>query len=210
MRQWTTELKAGLIAGALAALAIAGCKKSGGYASDTTGAKIDTGRTLGGTLADSGTPAGRFADGSVLGFSTVANRGEIALGKLGEKMATNPTVKSFAGMLVTQHEKIAASIRQLASKLSVMPDTLSGDARDLLSHDADEIRDLVGKPRGADWDKDFINQAIEGHQKILSELQDAAKNSPSASVRASLERASAIIQEHLTKAQDIKKNVLKD
>lgn len=209
------NLTTGLIAGALATAALGGCKKSGGYASDTSMMRVDSaaGRSdtsaAGALPTDSGTPTGKFADATVLGFATVANRGEIALGKLGEKMATSPAVKSFARMLVTDHEKLLASTSQLSSKLSAPADTSSGDAADLANHDMGEITDLTGKAKGAGWDKAFLDEVIEGHQKILGGLQDDAKGSPNATVRAALEQASGVVQQHLTKAQDIKTNVLK-
>jgi putative membrane protein len=211
------RIQISLIAGALAAAALGACKKGSEYASsDTSAMKVDSagGRTdttaATSVRTDSGTPPGKFADASVLGYATVANTGEIAMGKLGEHMATNPSVKSFARMLVTDHQKLLSSDKQLTSKLATSADTTAGDAMDLRNHDADEIKDLNGKTKGADWDKEFINQIIDGHQKILSQFQDAAKNSPSASVRSELEKASGVIQQHLTKAQDIKTNVLKD
>jgi len=217
MRQRTNLFNVSMLAAGLAAtVALGACKKSNEYAStDTTNMKVDSAAghmdTAAGALpSDSGTPMGKWADASVLGFVTVANRGELNLAKLGQQMATNPAVKEFAKMLVTDHQKMLTGVSQLSSKLATSADTTAGDAMDLMHHDSDEITDLNGKTKGADWDKEFINQVIDGHQKILGELQDAAKNSPSASVRGVLEQQSGIFQQHLTKAQDIKANVLKD
>ena len=44
---------------------------------------------------------------------------------------------------------------------------------------------------------------------MLDKLQDAAKNTNSAELRAAIEKASGKVQEHLTKAQSIKENELK-
>jgi putative membrane protein len=217
MRLRTNRIHVGMVAGALAAAALGACKKSSEYAAnDTTALKADSaaGRTdsMAGRAMpmDSGTTSGKYAPANVLGYALVANNGEIALGKLGEKMASNPAVKSFARSMVADHEKRLAEVRQLSKSLSATPDTLAGDASDLRSHDADEIKDLNGKTKGADWDKAFIENAIEGHQKILDQLQDAAKNTPDATLRSSLEKVSGQLQQHITKAQDIKSNVLKD
>jgi len=208
------NLATGLIAGAIVAAALGACKKTGEYASDTTAMRADSAAGRSDTAAgvvptDSGTPTGKYADASVLSFAAVANRGEIALGKLGEKMATNAQVKAFARMLVTDHQKLLSGTSQLSSKLSATIDTTAGDAADLANHDMDEVKDLNGKAKGADWDKAFIDHVIDGHQKILSTLQDDAKGSASATVRSSLEKSTGVFQQHLTKAQDIKTNVLK-
>jgi putative membrane protein len=73
----------------------------------------------------------------------------------------------------------------------------------------DELKDLNDKAAGADWDAAFIDKEIDGHQKVLDKLQDASKNSNDADLRAALEKASGKVQQHLTKAQDIKANKLK-
>jgi putative membrane protein len=217
MRQRTTFYHVSLIAAALATAALGACKKSSEYANnDTSALKTDSaaGRTdtMAGTVVptDSGTPTGKYANASVLAFMVQANTGEIAMGKLGERMATNPQVRSFARMLVTDHEKLLSNAKRLGSQLSATPDTSAGDATDLRGHDSDEMKDLSGKTKSADWDKDFINQVIDGHQKILSQLQHAGQNTPDATMRSSIEKETGILQQHLTKAQDIKTNVLKD
>jgi putative membrane protein len=203
------------MAGLLAAAALGACKKGNEYASnDSTRIDSAAGRTdtmsANAVKTDSGTPAGKWADASVLGYLTVANDGELRMGRLGERMATNSAVKSFARMLVIDHQKLLAETKSLSGTLSATADTTAGDAHDLVGNDMDEVKDLSGKTKGADWDKAFIDHVIDGHQKILGELQDGAKNSPSATVRSSLEKASGVYQQHLTKAQDIKANVLKD
>ena len=50
---------------------------------------------------------------------------------------------------------------------------------------------------------------IDDHQAVLDKLQDAAKNTTDANVRSALEKATGKVQQHLTKAQDIKNNKLK-
>ena len=98
----------------------------------------------------------------------------------------------------------------MAAKLSATADTAVDNVRDLMNHVRDEVKDLTEKAAGADWDKDFINKMIDDHQKVLDKLQDAAKNTTNADLRTALEKATGKVQQHLTKAQDIKANVLKD
>src|SRR6476619_4583547 len=85
------NLATGIIAGAIVAAALGARKKTVEYASDTTAMRADSAAgpsdiAAGVVPTDSGTPTGKYADASVLSFAAVANRGEIALGKLGEKM----------------------------------------------------------------------------------------------------------------------------
>ena len=126
------------------------------------------------------------------------------------KKATNAKVKAYARELVAEHRTMLAEEKSMAKKLSVTADTAADDVRDLVNHVRDEVKDLTDKAAGADWDKDFINKMIDDHQKVLDKLQDAAKNTTNTDLRAALEKATGKVQQHLTKAQDIKTNVLKD
>ena len=129
--------------------------------------------------------------------------------QLAEKKATNPKVKAFARELVTDHRAMTTDGKSMAAKLNTTADTTADPAHDLLNHSRDEVKDLTDKAAGADWDKDFINKTIDDHQKVLDKLQDAAKNTTNTDLRAALEKATGKVQQHLTKAQDIKNNVLK-
>jgi putative membrane protein len=151
-----------------------------------------------------------WTEPSILGYASAANSGEIELGQLGVKKATNAKVKAYARELVAEHRTMLAEGKSMATKLSATADTAVDNVRDLMNHVRDEVKDLTEKAAGADWDKDFINKMIDDHQKVLDKLQDAAKNTTNADLRAALEKATGKVQQHLTKAQDIKANVLKD
>jgi len=99
--------------------------------------------------------------------------------------------------------------KALATKLKVTPDTADDDVHDLVKHSGDDIKDLTDKKAGHDWDEQYIDNQIKDHKDVLDKLQDAAKNTTDADLRAALEKATGKVQEHLTKAQDIKDNALK-
>jgi len=208
-------------AAVLTAGALGACKTKSEYGSNDSAAaaRLDSagGRTdslAGGadSLAgrvDSMATMGKWSDAAVLSYTTAVSTGEIAVGKLAESKATNRAVKDFARLLVRDHQQMLSSTKQLDTKLSTTVDTMSGDARDLLNHTNDELKDLGDKAKGADWDEDFIDKMIGDHQQVLDKLQDAAKHNTNASLRSALEQATGKVQEHLTRAQDIKAKALK-
>ena len=210
-----------LIAFSAVATSLGACKKADN-AADSALARTDSaaGRVDSATRASTDSAAradsaknntrSGWNDQSILGYTWAANTGEVRLGQLGVKKATSPKVKAFAQEMVTEHRAMDAEAKSLASKVKATADTTADNARDLLDHGRDELKDLTDKAAGADWDKDYINKAIDDHQKVLDKLQDAAKNTTNADLRAALEKATGKVQQHLTKAQDIKKNVLKD
>ena len=105
--------------------------------------------------------------------------------------------------MVTDHEAMLKDAKSLATKLNAQADTANGDAKDLLKDANDELKELTDKAAGADWDKEFIEKEVDGHQHVLDKLQDAAKNTTDPDLRAALEKATGKVQQHLTKAQDI-------
>ena len=147
-------------------------------------------------------PPSKWTSENTLGYAWAANTDEIALGKLAEKKAKNADVKAYAKMMVTDHTAMLKEGKALATKLTATADTAWDDARDEIKAGNDALKDLTDKAAGADWDKDYIGKMVDGHQKVLDKLQDAAKNTTNPTLTKALEATTAV-QAHLTKAQDI-------
>jgi putative membrane protein len=205
------------VALAVAAAAMLGACNKSNYGNDTTAARTDT---AAGAMADTthrdtlnrgdttNVTRGGWTPASIVGYAATADSGEIALGRLGEKKATNPAVKAFAREMVTDHSAMLKADHSLGTKLSAKWDSTTNNVGDLLNHTRDELKDLTDKAKGADWDSDYMDKMIGDHQDVLGKLQDAAKNTSDTNVQSALEKATAKVQEHLTKAQDIKNNKL--
>ena len=150
-----------------------------------------------------------WTDGQILAFAGAANRGEIAEGKLAETKATNAKVKAFARQMVTDHTKMLTEGTTFAKKNNITPDSTKNDVMDLQKDALDEMKDLQTKPKGADWDKNFIDKEIDGHKKVLDKLQNAQNSTTNAQLKEMLTKATAKVQEHLQKAQALKDSTLK-
>jgi putative membrane protein len=148
--------------------------------------------------------AGSWTNDHVFGFTHNADNGEIALGKLASTKATNSQVKSFAQQMVKDHQAMMTEAHSLMSKVNATADSTWDDAKDLANGGADKLKELTDKEKGADWDKNYIESQVDMHQKVLDKLQDAVKNNSDTTVTAALSKATAKVQEHLTKAQSIK------
>jgi putative membrane protein len=203
-----------LITLAVVASSLGACKgRDTGATMDSAAGRVDSaGRTTTAAVNDSArradslksTARSGWTEPSIYGFASAADNGEILMGQLGQKKATNPKVKAFAREMVTEHRALAAETKSLFAKISATADTAANDAHDLANHVRDEIKDLTDKKAGADWDKDYIDKMIDDHQKVLDKLQDAAKNNTDSTVTGALSKTTAKVQEHLTKAQSIK------
>ena len=196
---------------ALCVAALGACSKAD-RAADTAAARTDSaaGRVDSATSAmanDSANhnmSAGAWTNDHIFGFVHNANNGEIALGKLASTKATNSVVKSFGSQMVKDHQAMMSDAHALMSKVNATADSTWDDAKDLAGDGQEKLKELTDKEKGADWDKNYIESQVDMHQRVLDKLQDAVKNNADTTVTAGLTKATAKIQEHLTKAQSIK------
>jgi putative membrane protein len=194
----------------LCAAALGACSKADRTA-DTAAARTDSaaGRLDSTAMAktDSGmnmaNNAGAWTNDHIFGFVHNANEGEIALGKLASTKATNAKVREFGQEMVKDHTQMMKDAHALMTKVNAGVDSTWDDAKDLAGAGADKLKEQTDKAKGADWDKNYIDFMVDGHQKVLGKLQDAAKATSDTTVAAGLAKASAKVQEHLTKAQSI-------
>ena len=192
------------------ATALGACSKADRTA-DTAAARVDSaaGRFDSTAMArtDSGMNmahnAGAWTNDHICGFAHNANEGEIALGKLASTKATNSKVKEFGAEMVKDHQAMMKETHALMQKVNAGIDSTWDDAKGVATAGADKLKELTEKAKGADWDKNYIESQVEMHQKVLDKLQDAAKSTTDSTVAAGLAKATAKVQEHLTKAQSI-------
>jgi putative membrane protein len=93
-----------------------------------------------------------------------ANLDEVQLGQLGTQHATNPQVKAFAQMMVTDHSKSNEELTPIAQRLGVQLGTeLDGKHRKT----ADKLSGL----QGAEFDREFMKAMVDGHEQVI---RDAA------------------------------------
>lgn len=193
-------------AGLLLLAALAACKRENqGYA----GGALDTARPAmpaPETAARMNPPASAakpWSNPAIIGFAVTADSGEILLGHLAAKKATRADVKAFARQMVEDHTKMLSADRKLATRLRVMMDTSASDVRGLADDARNELKALSDKAAGTDWDKEYMDTMVKGHEAVLKQLQDAAQHTNDAEVKRALESAIPKVQAHLTKAREI-------
>jgi putative membrane protein len=188
-----------------AATFVAACTPKDNAATDTT----SSAGAVATDTANRSVNAGGWSDGQILAFAAAANNGEIAEGRLAETKATNAAVKAYGRQMVTDHRAMLQEGKDFATKNNITPDSTKDDITDLMKESQDEIKELTDKAKGADWDKEFIDHEIDAHKKVLEKLQNAAQSTSNQELKDMLTKATGKVQEHLTKAEDIKANTLK-
>jgi len=176
---------------------------------DSAAGRVDSAATTTGAMANdsanrANASAGSWTNDHLFGYVHNADNGEIALGKLASTKATNSMVKAFGAQMVKDHQAMMKDAHALMSKVKASVDSTWDDAKDLANDGNEKLKELNGKEKGADWDKNYIESQVDMHQRVLDKLQDAVKNNTDTTVTAALSKATAKVQEHLTKAQSIK------
>jgi predicted outer membrane protein len=62
---------------------------------------------------------------------------------------------------------------------------------------------MTAMPKGAAWDKAYIDNEVSAHQAVLNLLQTAQSSAQNADLKALITEATPAVQGHLTKAQAI-------
>jgi putative membrane protein len=154
-------------------------------------------------------PKSDWTDAQILAFASTANAGEIQEAQIAKSKATNPAVKKFALLMISDHTKMQADGKALAAKLGITPDTSKSDVIDLEKGAEKDIKDLTDKKAGKDWDADYMGKQVDAHQLVLDKLNDASQSVKSPELKNALNETIATVQGHLTMAKAIKDNTLK-
>lgn len=175
-------------------LALAACGKKNDETVTTTN---DTTMTTNADMNASGTkgaaatamPAQAFTDAAA-----ATDMFEIQSGKLAETMATSASLKSMAKMLVADHTKSSDMLKAAAKKTSPMvalPMTLPADLKAKL--------DALKAAKGADFDKQYMDQQMDGHKAALEMLKAYSTGGDQTSLKQFATSAISVVQGHLDK-----------
>ncbi len=171
----------------------------------TTNAVTDIGSDIGNfadnTLDAAGnalnpTPSGQeFAD-----KAAKSDAFEIAAAKLAKTHSDSADVKKFAATMIEGHTGSTARIKAAAAKAKpeIKPDaTLTSDQQSTL--------DDLGKLKGSDFDKAYIDNQIAAHEDALSLMKSYADKGDTPSLKAAAGEIAPVVQKHLDMARALKK-----
>jgi putative membrane protein len=92
------------------------------------------------------------------------NMAEIDLARLAVEHSSSPDVKKLAQVLIDDHTSAGAKLTALATQNGIeVPTQISDKDRDR--------HDKLAKKQGLDFDKDWTDAMIDGHNELLSKLE---------------------------------------
>ncbi len=196
--------RAGLALVLGAAVAMAACKKSENYASDTGAAK-DTGMAATTDTGMAAAPAAPAAltDANIVYILDNANMLDSAAGSIAATKGTNSEVREFGKRMMRDHHALRKQGQDLAKKLNVTPEAPANDDSKA-SYDK-TMSMLNGAAKGKDFDKAYIDNEVTYHQAVLQTATNAMAAAQNAELKNLIQKAAPAIQAHLTLAESIQK-----
>ena len=103
--------------------------------------------------------------------------------------------------MVGEHHALRQAGQQLAKKLSVTPQTPSGDQSEAQAKT--EMDSLSAMPKGKAWDKAYIDFEVNYHQAVLQTATKALGAAQNQELKDLITKAAPVIQKHLDMAKQI-------
>jgi putative membrane protein len=126
---------------------------------------------------------------------------EIEIGKLAQTKGTDPGVKEFGKMLVTDHSKSAADTKPFADKLQVtLPSSITEKGKE-------HYNELNDKKAGQEFDEKFSEMMVKGHEEAISKMEDASEKASDPEIRAWAANMVPTLKMHLEHAKGLKARI---
>ncbi|MEO5818549.1 MAG: DUF4142 domain-containing protein [Gemmatimonadaceae bacterium] len=142
-----------------------------------------------------------MTDANILAKLDADNVADSSAGAMAVSKGTHADVKEFGRMMMKDHHAMRVEGMALAKKNSITPAMPAGDADEAAEKAVADS--MTAMPKGAAWDKFYIDHMVAGHETVIRFAQQAANSAQNADVKAMVEKATPTVQKHLDKAKDI-------
>ena len=138
-------------------------------------------------------------DSSFIKNAAEGGMSEVELGQLAQQKATNPAVKEFGAMMVTDHTAANEKLKAVAAAKQVsLPDSPS-----LMQKASKKKLDMMS---GDSFDKSYVKGMIDDHKADIKEFQKEATEGKDPEVKAFAVATLPTLKAHLQKIQTIASN----
>lgn len=180
----------------LVAAGLSACSK-GDKTADSV--KVADSATATATAPAPATPA--LTDANIFAVLDAANVADSSDGSVAATKGTSADVRRFGTDMVKDHHALRVDGLALAKKLNVTPEPPPDDnsaAAAAAWHDS-----LNATPKGAAWDKAYVDHEVTAHEVVLQKAQSALGATQNPDVKALIQKAAPKVQEHLDHAKQI-------
>ena len=136
-------------------------------------------------------------------FAPTAAQGgmaEVEMGQLAVQRAADPAVKEFGQGMVTDHSRVGAELKTIASRKQIqLPTEVTSSQKSTM--------DKLSKLSDTEFDKEYMSEMVKDHENDAKEFQTQANEGTDPDIKAFAVKTLTIIQEHLQMARDTAKKV---
>lgn len=163
-----------------------------------TGARTDT--------APAAAPAAEgLSDANIVALLDEANAADSSAGAYALGKATNAEVRAFAKLMMAEHHALRLQGQQLAQKLNVTPEPPSDDP--IKAAAESEMAALEAAPKGAQFDRTYIDQEVAVHKAVLDLAEKAHGEADNEELKKLIEQAKPVLEKHRDRAEAIQKKL---
>jgi putative membrane protein len=136
-------------------------------------------------------------------FVTKAAQGglaEVGLGTTAQQRASSADVKKFAARMISDHSKANEELKSLAiTKGLGLPTSVDEKTK--------ELGDKLNTMSGAAFDRAYMKEMVDDHEKDVAEFDKASREAQDADVKRWAASKLPILKEHLAMAKDIQRKM---
>ena len=145
-------------------------------------------------------------DPQIAMIAVTADNVDIEAGKLAAEKSSNPKVKQFGHMMVTDHTSVNKKATALAKKLKLTPE--ESDTSRSLKSDGDKSLEKLRGLSGAEFDKAYVDNEVAYHEAVIKAVNDTLiPNAKNAELKKLLESAGPVFNSHLTHAKELQSSL---
>ncbi len=145
-------------------------------------------------------------DAQIAAIVVVANQVDIDAGRLAASTSTNPTVKKFAELMVTDHTGVNQAASELVARLKVTPqdNPTSRSLKEAGDANLARLRQL----HGTAFDAAYVEHEVAYHRQVIEAMDGTLiPGAANAELKALLEKVRPAFDAHLEHAQQLQKSL---
>jgi len=139
-----------------------------------------------------------FSDAEFVNKAVVGGMTEVALGKLAVANGKSEAVKKFGQKMVDDHSKAGDDLKAAAKKGGFeVPEKLDAEHQKMV----DKFKDL----KGEEFDKAYVKDMVEDHEKDVKEFGKASKELKDANLKEFATKTLTVVEGHLKMVKELDK-----
>jgi putative membrane protein len=130
------------------------------------------------------------ADETFMMAAAQGGMAEVQLGEVAVKKASQPDIKQFATMMVSDHSKANKELQAIAAKNGVtLPSKLDAAHQDKVEQ--------ISKLSGEQFDKAYVSEMVKDHEQVAAAFEKASKTAQNPELKSFAATTLPVIKNHL-------------